>query len=120
MTRDAFDTIFRTVGKWGHRRFRRPFPLPGTPSGHVEDTIVHAIAIVTDAAVTRRARPAFADGNVDRPAESANVDIPARHPRSANADPVAICLPDAYVDGKRRHCVPRDPTFRHPPANDPR
>ena len=45
-----------------------------------------------------RARSAFADGNADRPVESANVDIPARHPRNANVDPVAICLPDAYVD----------------------
>ena len=42
---------------------------------------------------------AFADGNVDWRIESAEIDIPARHPRDANADPVAICLPDAYVDG---------------------
>ena len=35
---------------------------------------MHATAIVT-----RRARSAFADGNVDRPVESANTDIPARH-----------------------------------------
>ncbi len=81
---------------------------------------MHATGIVTDAAVTRRARPAFADGNADRPAESANVDIPARHPWDANAEPVAICLPDAYVDGERRYCVPHDPTFRHPPARNPR
>ena len=81
---------------------------------------MHATAIVTDAAVTRRARSAFADGNADRPVESTKVDIPARHLRDANADPVAICLPDAYVDGKRRYCVPHDPTFRHPPARDPR
>ena len=46
----------------------------------------------------RPVESAFADGNVDRPVESANVDIPARHPRNANVDPVAICLPDAYVD----------------------
>ena len=46
-----------------------------------------------------RARSTFADENVDRPAESAEVDILARHPRDANVDPVAICLPDACVDG---------------------
>ena len=120
MTRDTFDTIFRTVGKWGHRRVRRPFLLPGARPGHEEDTIVHATSIVTDAAVTRRARPAFADGNADRPAGSANVDIPARHLRNANADSVAICLPDAYVDSERRYRVPHDPAFRHPPARDPR
>ena len=45
----------------------------------------------------RRARSAFADGNADRHVESANVDIPARHLRNANVDPVAICLPDAFV-----------------------
>ena len=72
----------------------------------MEDTIVHATAIVTDPVVTRRARSAFADGNADPPAESAKVDIPARHPRGANAGPVAICLPDAYVDGERRYCAP--------------
>ena len=48
-----------------------------------------------------RARSAFADGNVDRPVESANVDIPARHPRDANVESTAICLPDACVDGER-------------------
>ena len=42
---------------------------------------------------------AFADGNADRRIESAEIDIPARHPRVANADQVAICLPDAYADG---------------------
>ena len=42
---------------------------------------------------------AFPDGNADRRIESAEIDIPARHPRGANADPVAICLPDACVDG---------------------
>ena len=47
-----------------------------------------------------RARSAFADGNVDRRVESAEIDIPARHPQDANADPVAICLSDAYVDGE--------------------
>ena len=101
--------------------------------GHVEDRIVPATAIATDAAVARsgpptallvteggrdehrcdtvglriqyadplapRARSAFADGNVDRPVESANVDIPARHPRDANVESIAICLLDAYVDG---------------------
>ena len=41
----------------------------------------------------------FADGNVDRPVESANVDSPARHLRGANVDPIAICLPDAGIDG---------------------
>ena len=61
---------------------------------------MHATAIVTDTAVIRsgpptalpapRARSAFADGNADRRVESANVDSPARHPRDANADPVAI------------------------------
>ena len=40
----------------------------------------------------------FADRNVDWPVESAEIDSPARHPRDANADPVAICLPDAYVN----------------------
>ena len=171
MTRDALEAIFRTVGKWGRRRCRRPFPLPGTPhlsvpmpscpdlfrarqkkrrgpparrairmkrrgsrARHVEDTIMHhATAIVTGPAVTRsgpptalpategvrdehrcdmpthgrrcrppgaaRARSAFADGNVDRPVESAKVDIPARHSRDANVESAAICLPDAHVDG---------------------
>ena len=42
----------------------------------------------------------FADRNADRPVESAEIDIPARHPRDANVDPAAICLPDAYVDGE--------------------
>ena len=42
-------------------------------------------------------RSAFADGNADKRVESAEIDIPARHPRDANVDPVAICLPDAYV-----------------------
>ena len=46
-----------------------------------------------------RPRSAFADRNVDRPVESANVDIPARHLRDANVDPVAICLRDAYLNG---------------------
>ena len=79
----------------------------------------HATAIVTDAPRIRdehrcdtvdpwiayadhpvpRARSAFADGNADRPVESANVDIPARHLRGANVDPVAICLLDAGIDG---------------------
>ena len=49
-----------------------------------------------------RGRSAFVDGNVDRPVESANVDIPARHGHIANVDPIAICLPDAYVDGGRK------------------
>ena len=68
---------------------------------------MHPTAIVTDPVVTRRARTVgisgrvFADGNADRPVESANVDISARHPRDANADPVAICLPDAYVDRRK-------------------
>ena len=44
----------------------------------------------------------YADRNADRPAESTNAGIPARHPRDANVDPVAICLPDAYVDGGKR------------------
>ena len=48
------------------------------------------------------ARSAFADGNVDRLVESANVDIPARHLKDANVDPVAICLRDAYVGGRNR------------------
>ena len=85
---------------------------------------MHATAIVTDAVVTRngpaaegfrdghpsdmfdlrieyadpavrRARSAFADGNVDRRVESTKVDIPARHPRDANVDPVATCRLDA-------------------------
>ncbi len=48
-----------------------------------------------------RPRSAFADGNVDRPVESAEVDIPARHLPDANVDPVAICLRDAYVDRRK-------------------
>ena len=48
------------------------------------------------------ARSAFADGNVDRRVESANVDIPARHSKNANVDPVAICLRDACVDDTNR------------------
>ena len=78
---------------------------------------MYATAVVTDTAllVTERfgdehrremptpgaasARSAFAGGNVDRPVESAKVDIPARHPRGANVGSVAaICLRDAYVD----------------------
>ena len=47
-------------------------------------------------------RPAFADRNADRPAESANVDSPARHLWGANVDPAAICLPDAYPDAGKR------------------
>ncbi len=46
-------------------------------------------------------RQTFADGNVDRPVESANVDIPVRHPRGGNVVSVAICLPDAYVERHR-------------------
>ena len=42
----------------------------------------------------------LAGGNVDRRVESAEIDIPVRHSKDANVDPVAICLPDAYVDGK--------------------
>ena len=81
---------------------------------------MHATAIVTDTALlprhvdprigyadppgAARARSAFADGNADRRVESANVDIPARHSRDANVDPVAICLLDvgtARRDGWR-------------------
>ena len=57
MTRDAFWGIFARVDKWGCRRCRRPFPLPGTPPAHVEETIMHPTAIVTDAAVTRGGPP---------------------------------------------------------------
>ena len=62
---------------------------------------------------------AHADGNADGPVESAEIDIPARHPRGANVDPVAICLPDAYVDGERRCCDRMESTLctlfnRHP------
>ncbi len=32
LTRDAFWGIFRTVGKWGRRRFRRPFFVPAPPA----------------------------------------------------------------------------------------
>ncbi len=76
-----------------------PLSVAGHTVPHVEDTIVHATAIVI-----RRARSAFADGNVDRRVESAEIDIPARHSKDANVDPVAICLLDVYVDGEnRRH-----------------
>ena len=45
--------------KWGRRRCRRPFPLPGAPPSHVEDTIVHhATAIVTGPAAARSGPPA--------------------------------------------------------------
>ena len=81
---------------------------------------MHATAIVTDPAVARSGPPTalpayadppvprasafgicrqtFADGNADRPVESAEVDIPARHSKNANVVSAAICLPDAYVD----------------------
>ena len=63
---------------------------------------MHADAVVTAA----RGRSAFADENAGRRVESANVDIPARHLRDANVDPVAICLLDVYVDGEnRRHAA---------------
>ena len=127
LTGDASDTIFRTVGKWGRRRrCWRPFSVPCPPDrpgrgaltrhGRRRPTIHEflrrrkrktnrgwsACADHDETGSPPRARSAFADGNADRRVESANVDIPARHLRGANVDPVAICLPDAYVDGRRR------------------
>ena len=63
----------------------------------------------------------LADGNVDRQVESAEVDIPARHSKDANVDPVAICLPDAHVDGKneRRAGRPARTTIGARPGGGP-
>ena len=64
----------------------------------VTDPIRHPERVATSIAATcrppgaARARSAFADGNVDRRAESAEIDIPARHSKDTNVDPVAICL----------------------------
>ena len=62
--------------------------------------------------VAARGRSAFADGNVDRRVESAEADIHGRHLRRANVDPVAICLPDAYVDGGNERARPAHPPGR--------
>ena len=48
----------------------------------------------------------YADGNVDRPVESAKVDIPARHLRGANVYPMPRST------GEKRYCVPRDIDLR--------
>ncbi len=38
LTRDTFWGKFSRVEKWGRRRFRRPFSLPGTPPDHTRET----------------------------------------------------------------------------------
>ena len=66
----------------GRRRVRRPFPLPGTPPGHGEDTIVHATAIVTDTdgICRRKCRPACRVGKCrhSRPAFAGRKCRPGR------------------------------------------
>ena len=117
----------------------------GVTPADVDDAIVHATTVVTNAAVTRSGPPTallvtagfrdvlhirdehrydmfdpqieyaaplvprertfgiservFADGNVDTPVDSAEVDILARQLNDANVESVAICLLNAYVNG---------------------
>ena len=80
----------------------------GSRARHVEDTIVHAAIVVTNAAVTRRARVRhFRTGLCRRKCRPACRVGKCRHSRSASAGTrmstrSAICLPDAYLDGGKR------------------
>ena len=94
----------------------------GTSPGMTEETSRAADGIPGNREVPRRAPPRHADPRIEYAdplvprahgrhlptamstgrSRTANVDIFARHPRDANVDLVAICLPDAYVDGRPR------------------